>query len=263
MACFIDNPSHQIATMTQTVKIFNIRIHSISQEDLLTVTHGVIVTPNVDHLVRLQKDREFCRVYQAADWIICDSNIVQLGLRFLGRPVKEVIPGSSFFPAFYQFHRNNPEIRIFLLGAAEGVAEKAKNNINTKLNRAIVVGAHSPSFGFETNEEECRQIVDMINQSDATVLVVGVGAPKQEKWIYKYKNELPNINLFLPLGATIDFEAGAVKRAPQIFRKMSLEWFYRMCIDPKRLIKRYLVDDLPFFYYLVRQRLGVYRDPIS
>jgi exopolysaccharide biosynthesis WecB/TagA/CpsF family protein len=204
---------------------------------------------------------EFYDIYQNADWIICDSKIIALGLKYLGTPIKEAIPGSSLFPAFCDFHKTNPSIRIFLLGAKEGVANKAKEKINKRIGRKIIVGAHSPSFGFEKDEEECLQIVDKINQSDATVLLVGVGSPKQEKWIFKYKDKLPAINLFLPLGATIDFEAGHIKRAPEIFQKLALEWLYRMIREPKRLIKRYLIDDIPFFYYLFKQRMGCYKNP--
>jgi exopolysaccharide biosynthesis WecB/TagA/CpsF family protein len=224
---------------------------------------GIFITPNVDHLVKLQKDCEFYKVYQNADWVVCDSKIMALGLRFLKTPIKEVIPGSSFFTDYYLYHKNNEEVKIFLLGAAEGVAEKAMYNINARVGREIVVGAHSPSFGFEKNESECEEIIRLINTTDATVLVVGVGAPKQEKWIFKYKDKFIGIKLFMALGATIDFEAGNVKRAPKIFQKLALEWFYRMCVDPKRLLKRYLVDDLPFFYYLLRQKFGCYKNPFE
>lgn len=246
------------------VNILNINIQNISNNELLSVlTKGVIVTPNVDHLVKLQKDKEFYQIYQKADWVICDSRIIAIGLRFLGTPIREVIPGSSFFSSFCDYHKNNKNIKIFLLGAAEGVADKAKNRLNNRIGRDIIVGAHSPSFGFENDEKECEAIVRMINESNANVLLVGVGAPKQEKWIFKYKNQLPYINLFLPLGATIDFEAGNIKRAPVIYQKLALEWFYRMFKDPKRLIKRYLIDDISFFYFLIKQKLGLYKNPFE
>ena len=250
--------------MTEKVKIFNIRIQNISKSDLLeNLSEGVFITPNVDHLVKLQKDHEFYEVYQNADWIVCDSKIVAIGLKLLGTPIKDVIPGSSFFTKYYLYHKDNENVKIFLLGAAEGVAEKAMKKINEKVGRNIVVGAHSPSFGFEKNETECEEIIHLINETDANVLLVGVGAPKQEKWIHKHKNQFTNVKLFMGLGATIDFEAGNIKRAPKIFQKLALEWFYRMCIDPKRLVKRYLVDDMSFFYYLVKQKFGKYTNPFQ
>lgn len=245
-----------------TKRIFNIDLLNITQSSLLQqFTKGVMYTPNVDHLVRLQKDFHFYNVYKNADWIICDSNIVYWSLKFLGTPIAQVIPGSSFFSSYCQFHKFNDDVRIFLLGAAPGVAQTALFNINKKIGRKIVVGAHSPSYGFENDEDECEYLIDLVNQSGATVLAVGVGAPKQEKWIDKYRYSFDNINLFMAIGATIDFESGNVKRAPKYFQAVGFEWFYRLLQDPKRLVKRYLIDDLPFFYYLIRQRLGFYENP--
>jgi N-acetylglucosaminyldiphosphoundecaprenol N-acetyl-beta-D-mannosaminyltransferase len=245
-----------------TNNILNIDICSISLRDfLINLKKGVVFTPNVDHLVKLQKNQDFFNAYKDADWIICDSKVVNLGAKFLGKPFVEVIPGSSFLPAFYNYHKNNNEIKLFLLGAAEGVAEKAKKRINQKINREIVVGAFSPSFGFENSEEECDYIIDVIRNSGANVLVVGVGAPKQELWIAKYKHLLPEIDIFLALGATIDFEAENIKRAPEILQKLHLEWLYRLLCEPRRLWKRYLIDDMPFFFLLLKQKLGLYKNP--
>ncbi|KOS06362.1 glycosyl transferase [Flavobacterium akiainvivens] len=246
------------------IKILNTDIKSIKLNDLLKdLKQGVVFTPNVDHLVKLQKDKEFYDCYAKADWIICDSKIVGVAGKILGTPFAEVIPGSSLLPAFYNFHKDNEEIKIFLLGAAEGVAKKAMQNINSKVGRLMVVEAHSPSFGFEKNEIECEKIVHMIKQSGANVLVVGVGAPKQEKWIIKYKNMLSGVDLILALGATIDFEAGNIKRAPRIFQVLYLEWLFRLFKEPKRLWKRYLVDDLPFVLFILKQKFKSYKDPFK
>lgn len=246
------------------LRILNIDILSTTGEDLLKqLNEGVLYTPNVDHLCKLQYDREFYEAYCRAEWVICDSRILLHASKLLRRPIKEAIPGSSFFRDFYLYHKNNPNCRIFLLGSAEGVALKAMIRINEKLGCRIVIGAHSPSFGFEKNKEECRKIVDMVNASNATVLVVGVGAPKQEKWIAKYRHDMPGIKLFMALGATIDFEAGVKKRAPMIWREMSLEWLYRFLCEPRRLFKRYFVDDVRFFWHIGKQLLGKYRNPFE
>ncbi|MCR9063522.1 MAG: WecB/TagA/CpsF family glycosyltransferase [Cytophagales bacterium] len=249
---------------TKKIRLFNAEFTDISLNDLLrNIREGVLVTPNVDHLIKLQKDEGFYKIYQKADWVICDSNIVQLGLKFLNKPVKEVIPGSSFLPAYYNYHRENREIKIFLLGSMEGVADKAKSRINRKVGWDIVVGAHSPSFGFEESQKECMEIVSIIKDSGANVLVVGVGAPKQEKWIFQYKDKLIGIRLFMALGATIDFEAGIVNRAPEIYQNLGLEWLYRLAKEPGRLWKRYLVDDMPFFYLLLKEKIGSYKNPFT
>lgn len=246
------------------VKILNVPIENLSQLEFLEqFKSGIVFTPNVDHLMKLQKDREFFNSYQLATYKLCDSKILFYISRLLGTPIKEKISGSDLFPAFYEYHKNNEDIKIFLLGAREGVALKAQAKINAKVGRNIVVGSHSPSFGFEKDEEECTKIIEIINQSGATVLAVGVGAPKQENFICKYKDRLPNIKIFLAIGATIDFEAGNLQRAPKWISEIGLEWLYRLLAEPKRLWKRYLVHSPSFFWLVFKQKLNLYVDPFS
>lgn len=244
------------------INILNVQVDNVSLSELLEhLDRGVVYTPNVDHLIKLQSDREFQEAYQAAHFRVCDSKVIYYVSRFLGAPLRAKISGSDLFPAFYEYHRHNPEIRIFLLGAREGVARTAQQKINAKIGRDIIVDAHSPSFGFERNEAECDAIIDLINQSGATVLAVGVGAPKQEKWIYKYKDRLPNVRIFLAIGATIDFEAGSLSRAPQWMSATGLEWLYRLAMEPQRLWRRYLIEDPLFFWLVIKQKLNLYIAP--
>lgn len=246
------------------VNILNISVDNLLKTEFLEkLKSGVVFTPNVDHLMKLQSDREFFKVYNSADYKLCDSQILVHASKFLGTPIKEKLSGSDLFPAFYNYHKNNEDIKIFLLGADKGVARKAQKKINRKVGRNIIVDSHSPSFGFEKNQKECIEIVEKIKRSKATVLAVGVGAPKQEKWIYKYKHQLPNIKIFLAIGATIDFEAGNIKRAPQWMSELGLEWLYRLLSEPKRLWKRYLIEDLPFFWLILKQKLNLYQTQIS
>ena len=246
------------------IKILNVEIDSISQEGLLKqLKKGVLVTPNVDQIVKMQSDREYYNIVRQAEWVVCDSNILYLCAKILGTPLPEAIPGSSFFPAFYQHHKDDENCKIFLLGAMDGVAQKAMKRINEKMGRTMVVGAYSPSYGFEKKPEENKQIYRMINESGANVVLVGVGCPKQEKWIDAHKAQMPNVDIWMALGATIDFEAGNVKRAPMIWRKLYMEWFYRFLQEPKRMYKRYFIDDPKFFWYLMKQLLGLYKDPFE
>lgn len=246
----------------KTTAFLNTNIQVITQHELLKeLKKGVVITPNVDHLVKLQKDKEFYEVYKKAEWVICDSKILYMLSKLLKTPLPEAIPGSSFFTAFYEYHQNDPNCKIFLLGAAEGIAIKAMERINQKVGRNIVVGAHSPSYGFEKNETECEELIKIVNESGANVLLVGVGAPKQEKWIMKYRDRMPGVDIFMGLGATIDFEAGTLKRAPIFWQKIGMEWLYRCLKEPKRLFKRYFIDDMQFFYYFGKQLLGIYKNP--
>ena len=238
------------------VTILNVDIDNVTEAEVLKhLDQGVVFTPNVDHLLLLKNDPEFFQVYETADYKLCDSKILYYVSRFLGTPIKEKISGSDFFPSFCQFHKDNEDIKIFLLGAKEGVAAQAQENLKAKLGREIIVGAHSPSFGFEKNAEECQQIIEKIKNSGATVLAVGVGAPKQEKWIHKYKDQLPNIKIFFAIGATLDFEAGNKKRAPKWVTEIGLEWLHRLISEPKRLWKRYLIGGPLFCWLILKQKL--------
>lgn len=258
-------PSQTTDTETMNysrVNILNVSIDNISMQELLTnLKHGgVVYTPNVDHLVKLQKDREFFRVYQDADYRICDSQLIFYASRFLGQPIREKISGSDLFPAFYQRYARDESVKIFLLGGLEGVAEKAMHRINQKVGRKMVVQCYSPPFGFEHDPQECEKIIALVNASGANVLAVGVGAPKQEKWIANYRSALTSIKTFLAIGATIDFEAGNLSRSPSWMSEAGLEWLYRLLMEPGRLWKRYLVDDVGFFVLIARQKLRMIRN---
>jgi len=246
----------------EIVNLLNLSIHNITIAELLEdLNHkgGMVVTPNIDHLVKLQHDQELLKAYYHSSYRVCDSRILQYISSMLGSPIKEKISGSDLFPAFYEYNKNNEDTKIFLLGGEPGVAIKAQKNINSKVDREIVVDALSPSFGFEKDEIECQEIVDRINESGATVLAIGVGAPKQEKWVTKYRNQLTNVKIYLAIGATIDFEAGYKSRSPKWMSEMGLEWFYRLQSEPGRLWKRYLVDSIPFFWLIGQQKLQNYQ----
>ena len=244
--------------------ILNIEIDNVSQGELLAqLKKGVLVTPNVDQIVKMQSDREYYEIDKKAECVICDSKILYLCSKLTKHPLKETIPGSSFFPAFYEYHKNDENCKIFLLGAMDGVADKARDIINNKVGRDIVVGAYSPSYGFEKKQEENEAIYKMINESGATVVLVGVGCPKQEKWIDAHKTKMPGVDIWMALGATLDFEAGNIKRAPMIWQKLYMEWFYRFLQEPKRMYKRYFIDDPIFFWHFMKQLLGLYKNPFE
>lgn len=248
----------------QKCQILNIEMDNVTFDDFLSnLKSGVVVTPNVDHLIKLQKDQEFYECYKQADHVVCDSRIIQIlsKILFPRNAILGQIAGSDLFPAYCQHHKDNPEITVFLLGGTDTTVDIAKNNINRNAGRGIIVGAYSPPFGFENDKLENAKIIEKIQSSGANVLAVGVGAPKQEKWIINNKNDLSNIQIYFAIGATIEFVAGGLKRAPKWMTKCGLEWLYRMFQEPGRMIKRYLIDDIPVFWLLLKQRMGLYRDP--
>ena len=239
-----------------TVDILNITIANTTQQQLLEqFDSGILVTPNLDHLVLLQNDADFLAAYRQARWVVCDSRVLYFFSRLTRHPIREAIAGSSFFSAYCDYHRHDPDCRIFLLGGMGNTASLARERINQRLGSNLVVDALSPSWGFDQKTDECRAIVSRIRESGATVVIVGVGAPKQEKWIARWHKELPEVRQWMALGATIDFEAGTLSRAPQLWRTLGLEWFYRFLCEPRRLFHRYFIRDMKFFYYYLKNEV--------
>ncbi|HFC9287631.1 TPA: WecB/TagA/CpsF family glycosyltransferase [Clostridium perfringens] len=213
-----------------------------AEELIIKKKPSYVVTPNVDHIVKLENDKEFQEVYKNADLILTDGMPLIWISKIKGNPIKEKISGSDFFPKLCE-RAAEKGYSIFLLGAAEGVATKAAKNLKEKYEGLNIVGTYSPSYGFEKKDDEIKMIIEMINKAKPDILAVGLGAPKQEKFLHKYRNDL-NVPISLAIGASIDFEAGNINRAPKWMQNCGLEWFYRLCKEPKRMFKRYLVDDL-------------------
>lgn len=244
--------------------LLNIRINDSTTHELLaTMRQGVVLTPNTDHLILLQSDKEFYDAYQNANVVLLDSQVLLFLARLAGIHFREKISGSDFFPKYCEYHRLNQGIKIFVLGGLDGVAEKVMQVINTQYQSSIIVGAFSPSYGFENNLSECSEVVERINSSGANVLAVGLGAPKQEKWVHQYKKSLPKVDLFMCIGATLDFIAGKERRAPVVLQKIGLEWAFRLFHQPRKLFYRYLIRDMKIFYYFLLVMMGRYVNPFA
>jgi len=222
---------------------------------------GVVFTLNPDHVYHLQRNRAFYDAYRRADFITADSKYVYWGLRWIGRPIQEKCSGSDVVPAFCNHHAPNAAMRVFFLGAAPGIARRAMERTNARVGRPLVVGALSPSMNFVNDDEEIAGAIRVINESGATALIVGLGAPKQEIWIQRYRRAMPGVRIFMGVGATIDYEAGVVRRAPGWMTRNGLEWVYRLATEPRRYWRRYW-RDLEYFWLLALDGFGLYRDPM-
>ncbi len=168
----------------------------------------------------------------------------------------EKISGADLLPEICR-KAEKEQCRIFLLGSAsQQIIEKTASNLMLKFPHLKIVGMLSPTIGFEKKEEENKRIIEEINKSKADILFVGVGAPKQEKWIHKHKDNL-QVGVALGIGAAFDFIAGNVKRAPLWMQKNGLEWLYRFLQEPTRLFKRYFIDDMYFFILLIKEVIHI------
>ena len=205
--------------------------------------NAYVVTPNVDHIVKLEKD---------ADLILTDGKPLIWISKFYKTPIKEKISGSDLFPLLCEMAAEKG-YNMFFLGAGEGVANKAAQNLTNKFPKLNIVGTYSPPFGFEKDKKEIEKIINMVNKANTQILIVGLGCPKQEKFIHKYRKEL-NVPISLGLGASLDFEAGNIKRAPKWMSDNGLEWLYRLSKEPKRMFKRYIVDDVKIFKLMFKYK---------
>ncbi len=231
------------------MKFMNTEIDNLTMSEALDAIEGFIqqnknayvVTPNVDHIVRLEQGGEFAKAYKDADLILTDGKPLLWISKWYKKPIKEKISGSDLFPQLCE-RAAQKGYSLFFLGAAEGVAEKAAVNLTKKYPGLNVAGTYSPPYGFEKKADELEKIVRMIKAVHPHILIVALGSPKQELFIFHNREKL-NVPISLGLGASIDFAAGNLKRAPKWMSEHGLEWLFRITQDPKRMARRYLVDD--------------------
>ena len=211
-----------------------------------------VVTANVDHLVRFAREPSLRSLYHDADLVVADGMPVIWASRFLGKRLPERVAGSDLFPAL-SARAADEGLSIYLLGGAPGTAERASTILRERHPTLRVAGTYCPDFGFEKDAEECRRIADRIRESQADILFVGLGAPKQELWIAQYR-ELAGAKLSIGVGISFSFLCGDVVRAPRWMQRCGLEWLHRLVQEPGRLWKRYLVEDMVFFRLVLRER---------
>lgn len=249
--------------MSDTITLFGMRIDRLDRRQavdslLPAITRQprqnlLVVTPNVDHVIRYQDSADFRETYHRADRVLADGKPVVWASRILGKSLPETVPGSDLVPLLFDasLARELP-VTAFLLGGMEGVAERAAAVIREKWPTVSVVGTYSPPFGFEKDPEELNRIIAMVNDSNPDMLVVGLGSPKQELWASSHKDRL-STGAILCVGATIDFLAGEKSRAPIFFQKIGAEWLYRMCQEPGRLAKRYMSNLAQFPWLFLKE----------
>ena len=169
-------------------------------------------------------------------------------IKRLGFKLKERVCGSDVMPALCRKIADS-EQSVFILGGPPGAGDLAAKKLKAKYPGLKISGVYSPKFGFENDKHELEYINSMLNKLQPNVVFVGLGSPKQENWIFKHGRHL-KVGVLLAIGASIEFEAGTVKRAPKAMQKAGFEWLYRAWTEPKRLGKRYL-QNFEFLKYLL------------
>lgn len=205
----------------------------------------IVVTSDASAIMKAQEDEELHRIINAADLVTPDGIGVIWGARLLDLPIYERVPGVDLVAELCSVAAQRG-YRIFILGAAPGIAEQAANNLQTRYPGLTVAGTH---HGYFSAEEEPR-IVEMIRAAQPDILFVAFGIPKQEKWIRRHIETLQT-PVCIGVGGSFDVYSGRLKRAPLWVQRIGMEWFYRALIEPKRFIRLLI---LPKFMWMTLRR---------
>ncbi|MGL4363567.1 MAG: WecB/TagA/CpsF family glycosyltransferase [Cellulosilyticaceae bacterium] len=189
-----------------------------------------IFTPNPEIIMLAQDDEEMMRAMQQADLIIPDGIGVVIASKIQkGEQLPERVPGFDFVQETMK-RAADKGYTYYFLGGKPGVAEEAKKKMEEKYPGIQIAGYKDGYF----KEEDIPNVIEDINNSKANILLVCLGAPKQEKWIMKYKDQLPFVRIAVGAGGSLDGMAGIVPRAPKFYQAIGMEWLYRLAKQPSR-----------------------------
>jgi N-acetylglucosaminyldiphosphoundecaprenol N-acetyl-beta-D-mannosaminyltransferase len=211
---------------------------------------GAVYTPNVDHVVIAQRNPAFAAAYRAVDLSLADGMPILWSASLLGEPVPEKVSGSDLIVPLAE-RAAARGWRVFLIGGAPGVAEEAAAAFRRQLPGIQIVGTAAPRIDA-TGDEPGGASLDLLCAERPDLVLVAFGAPKQELWIHRHRARL-GAAVCVGIGASLDFVAGRVQRAPRWISRSGLEWAYRLGREPRRLWRRYLVDDPRFARILWRE----------
>ena len=231
-------------TMNETIEEIEQMIHQKEKK--------YIVAINVDVVMKIEEDSYLKQITDNADMVLVDGKPLIWISKLHKNPVKAKISGSDLVPLLCALSAKKG-YSIFIIGGKDGIAQKAKSRLEEQYPDIKIVGTYAPPFGFEHNENELTKINQMISEKNPDLLIACFGCPKQEKWIYEnYKKY--NAKISICAGATVDFLAGNVNRAPRWMSEHGLEWFYRFLQEPKRMFKRYFIDDVKILKLIRKYR---------
>ena len=227
--------------MRNKVRILGIDVDNINVEEAGEITKQlvensnksckVIVAPNTEFIMMAQKDEEFYNILRGADLATPDSVGVVIGGKLQKKPLKQRIPGQMYFRKVLEVGEKEGWT-FYLLGGKDDVPALAAENLKKIYPNIKIVGYHEGFFEKDSEEK----VIAEINELKPNVLFVAMGAPIQEKWIEKHKHEL-KVDVAAGQGGTFDYEAGKIKRAPVLFQKLGIEWFWRLMLQPSRIFR--------------------------
>lgn len=236
---FINN-----VTMSETVEAI--------EQMIAADKKSYIVAINVDVVMKIEADPYLKKIVDDADMVLVDGKPLVWISKLHEKPLKAKISGSDLVPLLCEISAKKG-YSIFIIGGKDGIAAQARQRLEQKLPGIRIAGTYAPPFGFENDQEELDKINRMISEAHPDLLIACFGCPKQEKWIYE-NIEKYDAKVSVCAGATVDFLAGNVKRAPKWMSEHGLEWFYRFLQEPRRMFRRYFVDDMKIIGLIKKYR---------
>lgn len=238
--CTILGTDVLITNMEKTVELIEKHIDELRGK--------YICVGNVHTTVMAHDDAHYHEVQKEAAFVLPDGKPLSVYSRKQGFAEAERVTGPDLMLAL--FERENG-FRHYFYGSTEETLSMLRGRLKERYPKLEIAGMVSPPFRTLTKEEDAAE-VQQINASGADIIWVGLGAPKQENWMYDHKGLVNGV--MIGVGAGFDYHAGNIKRAPHWMQKLSLEWLYRLLQDPKRLFKRYLVTNTRYLYLIHRKR---------
>jgi N-acetylglucosaminyldiphosphoundecaprenol N-acetyl-beta-D-mannosaminyltransferase len=242
--------------MTERITMMGCQIDNLSMEDTLAKIEGFIrsgqphqhVVVNVDKLVKASRDEQLRRIINECALINADGMPVVWASRLLGKPLKERVAGVDLFEALMG-RAADKGWRVFLLGAREEVVLAVRDTYLRKYPQLAIAGWRN---GYWNGEQEEAAVVEQIRASGADLLFVAISSPKKEHFLGRYQAAM-QIPFAMGVGGTFDVAIGRVKRAPLWMQKAGLEWFFRFLQEPRRMFRRYFIDDMAFIWLLIKE----------
>jgi len=212
---------------------------------------GSVFTPNVDHVVKAETDDEFRLAYSRASLCLADGMPILWAARLLGSPLPEKVSGSDLVLPLAKLAAER-RWRVYLLGGGPGVAEQAGEKLARELG-VNVVGTDSPMVHADGTTEQAEETLERLIATRPHLVLVALGAPKQERWIDRFGDRLTPA-VAMGVGGTLDFMVGRMRRAPAWMSRAGLEWLFRLGQEPRRMWRRYLIEDPRFVAIVARGR---------
>lgn len=241
-----------------TARLGRVDVHDITSDAAVALiarwaeegSGGYVCTPNVDHVVKASRDEAFRSALAAARLRLPDGMGIVYGSRIAGRSLRGTVTG-RLLPQIIGQRLGERGLAVALVGGRPGSVGVAARRLEAQ--GARVAAALEPRMGLRVGSAEDTTLVAQLVASDARVIFVGFGAPKQELWMARHAAELPEAVL-IGVGQAIDVLAGRAREAPRWATRIGLEWMFRLASEPRRLWRRYLWDDPRFFWWMLRQR---------